>query len=176
MRTLLLLRHAKSAWPDGVADHDRPLAPRGRQAAPLIGARLSAQGPKPDLVLVSSARRTQETFALIDAALAGVDHRIEGGIYNASPHQLLELVREAPAEVPTLMLVGHNPGMAEFSVLLTAEGAGNAEALQRLKTNFPTAGLAILTFESDDWAEIGPRTGRLVDFITPRLLGGVDED
>jgi phosphohistidine phosphatase len=110
MRRLMLLRHAKSGWPGGVSDLDRPLATRGRDAAPLIARHLADEGLVPDLVLVSPARRTQETWNLVRGAAADAQVRTDSRIYEAPPGRLLEVVQEVRPEVRTLLMIGHNPG------------------------------------------------------------------
>lgn len=172
---LILMRHAKSAWPDGVSDFDRPLAPRGKEAAPLMGQWLAKQAESPDLVLVSAARRTRETWALVAPSLPGVDVEATPAIYAASAGSLLELVQEAGGKAGTLMLVGHNPGMQELAFGLAHPGRSDREALRRLSEKYPTAGIAILEAEGG-WRDISPGLMRLTTFITPRALGGIDED
>ncbi|OAP39179.1 phosphoglycerate mutase [Sinorhizobium glycinis] len=167
VRRLMLLRHAKSAWPEGVADHRRPLAERGRKAAPTIGAYMAAHGLLPDLALVSTARRAQETWELVAGALPRrIDVRDAVGIYEVSATAILGVIRGVEASARSLLLVGHNPGMAELALLLAGEG----DALPRLRDKFPTAGLAVIEFDAGQWSEIEPGRGRLVRFVTPRML------
>jgi phosphohistidine phosphatase len=176
MKRLLLLRHAKSAWPEGIIDHDRPLAERGRTAAPLLGAYLRDEALTPDLVLVSSARRTQETFRLATEGYPPPPMRLEPRIYEAHWKELLGVIAETPMAVRSLMLVGHNPGMANLALELTCVEGSNREALGRLSEKYPTAGLAVIEFAVGDWRQVQRDTGRLDRFVTPRQLGGVDED
>jgi len=176
MLRLFLLRHAKSAWPKNVADRDRPLAERGRQAAPLIGRHMVSAGYRPDFALVSIATRTRQTFALVDQVLKVPRHAVTPAIYGAGAEQLLELMRGLPDDHRAAMLVGHNPGMSDLAVLLTDEMASDDDAMQRLSTKYPTAGLAVFELEAEHWAETMPRSARLKAFVTPRMLGGVDED
>jgi phosphohistidine phosphatase len=175
MRRLMLLRHAKSDWPGMIADFDRPLAPRGRQAAPAIGQYLKAQGLVPDASLVSPARRTQETWGLVSEALgADVPMRVEAGIYEAYPEHLLALVRAAGPEVRSLLIVGHNPGLEELAAELA--GSGDAEQLKRMQGKYPTCALAVIVFDGDDWASVAPGEGHLDRFVTPASIGnGPDE-
>jgi phosphohistidine phosphatase len=114
-RLLLLVRHAKSAWPD-VADHERPLAPRGRRQAPLAGPRLRARGYRPVLVLCCTAKRMWETWQLITGELE-TSPRVaaEERIYGAAGTALLDLVRQTPLTVPALLLVGHDPGVPDLA-------------------------------------------------------------
>ncbi|AWM26798.1 SixA phosphatase family protein [Sinorhizobium fredii] len=169
IRRLMLLRHAKSAWPEGVADHRRPLAGRGRKAAPAIGTFMARRGLIPDLALVSTARRAQETWELVAEALPHkVAARDAVGIYEVAATAIIDVIRKVEPSVEKLLLVGHNPGMAELALLLA--GGGDAVALERLKEKFPTAGLAVMDFTIEQWSEIAPGAGRLVQFVTPRLL------
>jgi phosphohistidine phosphatase len=178
MRRLLLLRHAKSAWPEGVPDHDRPLAPRGREAAPLVGRFMAGEGLIPDRVVVSTALRTRQTAELVDGAMRLSDVRHDARIYEAPWQRLLDVVREqgAGASVATLLLVGHNPGVAELAVALVDPSRGDVEGLERLCAKVPTAALAAIDFDVGDFRDIARATGRLERFVTPRALGGVDED
>lgn len=170
MRRLILLRHTKSDWPDGIADQERPLAVRGRDAAPRIGAYLATEGLIADLVLVSPARRTRETWELVSAQLRAMPAvRSEPRLYEAPVARLLSVVREQPAGVHTLMLVGHNPGSEDLARLLIGSGPGEARA--RMEEKFPTGGLAVIDLPVDDWEEAMPGRGRLDRFITPRALG-----
>ena len=113
MLTLLLLRHAKSAWPRGMADQDRCLAERGRIAAPAIGAFMSQEKLEPDLVLVSPAKRAQETWELVRPFVTVGSEREEPHIYETQAPHILDVIRGVPANVKVLMLVGHNPGMPQ---------------------------------------------------------------
>ncbi|MBY0612183.1 MAG: histidine phosphatase family protein [Beijerinckiaceae bacterium] len=176
MRRLYLLRHAKSAWPDGVADHERPLAARGREAAPLIGAFMKREGFIPQSTLVSTARRTRETFALVNETLGAPPARFTDDIYDASWDDLLQLVRGVSDEAASLMLVGHNPGMADLSEALIDRARSNPSAASHLDLKYPTAGLAVFEVKVASWLDVAPGSGNLRQFITPRLLGGVDED
>lgn len=170
MRRLMLLRHAKSEWANaGGDDHERSLNPRGRDAAPRIGAYLAAAQIVPELVLCSTAARTRQTCELVTAAFDKAPTvRFRDELYLAEPDVIVGLVREAPAKVRTLMLVGHNPGIHQAAADLT--GSGPADACERLAAKFPTAAVAVLDFATDDWAEIHLHAGRLDRFITPRLL------
>ncbi|MER6778530.1 MULTISPECIES: histidine phosphatase family protein [unclassified Streptomyces] len=166
VRRLVILRHAKSAWPDGVPDHDRPLGPRGLRDAPAAGRLLARSFGVPDLVLCSPARRTRETW---DLAAAELDHvppvRHDPSLYAADAQDLLDVVREVPPEVGTLLLVGHNPGLEDL--VLLAAGAAAGDALERVRTKFPTSAVAVLTLQGP-WSHLGPGTALLTDFAVPR--------
>ncbi|HEY8564040.1 MAG TPA: histidine phosphatase family protein [Beijerinckiaceae bacterium] len=174
MRRLLLLRHAKSDWPEGVQDLDRALAPRGREAAPRMGAYLAAEHLLPDLVVVSPARRTRETWDLVRPFLGDVETRVEPRLYEATVDRLLEVVRDADAEARALLMIGHNPGFEDLARRLT--GHGDRYAFARLAQKYPTAGLAVIDFPLERWAEVEPRAGRLDRFVTPKTLGADADD
>jgi phosphohistidine phosphatase len=164
-RRLVLLRHAKSDWPD-VADHDRPLARRGRRDAPAVGRWLGENGYGPDAVVCSTALRARETWELaaggLLAAVPGAAPvlRYEPRVYEASVLGLLMLVREFSPEWRTALIVGHNPGLAELTV-------GLADPPPDPPSAFPTAAVAVLDLRRS-WAEAGPGEARLVCFRTPR--------
>lgn len=169
MKQLLLLRHAKSAWPDGVEDHDRPLGERGRRDAPRMGAHIAATGLQPDFALVSSARRTEETWGLVAPELKkSCPVRTAASIYEAEPPAILAAIHEAPEESKRLLVIGHNPGFEDLAALLAP--TGDAEALRRLKTKYPTGGLAVIGFDVGRWADVAAGRGRLEAFVTPKSL------
>jgi phosphohistidine phosphatase len=173
MRRLMILRHAKSDWPAGADDHARPLAPRGLRAAPVMGRYMIAQGLVPDFAIVSTARRTQETWALVRAEFgAAPPHRDEHRIYEASVDSLFAVVAGAP-DVRTLLMVGHNPGSEELASDLT--GSGDEADLIRMR-RFPTCALAVIDFDTEHWAHVTHGTGRLNRYVTPGSIGqGPDE-
>ena len=159
-RRLVLLRHAKSDWPEDVADHDRPLAARGRRDAPLAGRWLARHGHVPGAVICSTARRARETWDLAATALdVSPAVRYETRVYEATVLGLLMLVREIPDEQSVVAIVGHNPGLAELAV-------GLAAPPPQPPASFPTAAIAVLTL-SGSWAEAGPGAARLLAFATP---------
>jgi len=159
---LLLLRHAKSSWDDPtLADHDRPLAARGRKAAKLIGARLRTDHTPVSLVLCSSAQRARETLDLV--APPG-EIEIDDGLYGASADDLLERVRQIAEDVDAVMLVGHNPAMHDLAVGLISDAGEHAVG------KFPTGALATLAF-TGSWRSLAPGRAELVAFLKPRELG-----
>jgi phosphohistidine phosphatase len=167
-RRLVLLRHAKSDWPD-VVDHERPLARRGRRDAPDAGRWLRREGYVPDRVLCSTARRASETWELAGAELgAHPPVTMEDGVYGASPADLLDLAHQTPADVVTLMIVGHEPTMRALTLELAGPPVAGAEtaALQRVREKFPTAAIAVLTFDGE-WADLGPGHANLTAFAVP---------
>ncbi len=169
MRRLYLLRHAKSSWDDpALADRDRPLSPRGRRAAKAIADHLGQEGLSPALVLCSSALRTRLTLAAILPSLDGDSEiRVEGALYGAGAAGLLERLRAVPEQVPSVLVIGHNPGLQELAVSLS----GSGEALRRLREHFPTGGLATLAIEDAGWAHVGVGDAEVVRFVVPRELG-----
>jgi phosphohistidine phosphatase len=170
MRRLLLLRHAKSSWDTpGLADLDRPLAPRGRQTAPLMAQLMAKRRWVPDLVLCSQAERVRETWQLM-APLLGeqIASKTLRTIYPGAPSRLLMVLHRAPDEARTLLLIGHNPGLAAFATSLC--GGGPKKALARMSAKFPTAGLAVIAFDAERWSEVAGGAGRLEAFVRPKDL------
>jgi phosphohistidine phosphatase len=163
-RRLILLRHAKSDWPD-VADHDRPLARRGRRDAPVVGRWLGGAGYVPDAVVCSTALRARQTWELASGALASEaggaspSVRYEPRVYQATVLGLLMLVREFPDDGHTMLIVGHNPGLAELAVGLAAPPPTPPVA-------FPTAAVAVLGVPGP-WASAAPGEAWLLDFAVP---------
>jgi phosphohistidine phosphatase len=166
-RQLILLRHAKSAWPDDVADSERPLAPRGRRDAPAMGGWLRAAGHVPGLVLCSPARRTRETWELAQQALgASPPVSYEPQVYGATSAELLTLARQTAPDIGSVLIVGHDPGMQRLTLDLAGQ---ESAALASVRAKFPTAAVAILAF-SGPWPDLAPGEARLEDFIRPRDL------
>lgn len=172
MRTLLLLRHAKSSWDDpGLVDHDRPLSPRGVRAAKKVAGHLHESGLRPDLVLCSSARRTRQTLEGLELILGGtVEVRIETELYGASSHELLLRLQAVDPAVSTVLVIGHNPGLEDLAVDLA--GDGEPAALTELHTKFPTAALAVFDLGGDEWADLRHESARLIEIVLPRELPG----
>jgi phosphohistidine phosphatase len=166
-RRLILLRHAKSDWPD-VPDEDRPLAKRGRRDAPRIGRWLRDRGYLPDVVVCSAARRTRQTWELVAPELDGSpDVRFEPRAYGASALTLLYLTRELPGQYRTAMLIGHNPGLEELTASLTAAEDGRQTGPPGIR--LPTAGVAVVEF-AGDWPDLAPGQARLLDAVVPADL------
>jgi phosphohistidine phosphatase len=168
MKTLTLLRHAKSSWDDPVdRDFDRPLNRRGVRAARTIGQEMRKQGLTFDLVIASPAVRVVETLAeLAEGYGRAFDPRYEQKVYLASPTTLLEIVQAADDSTDRLLIVGHNPGLESLALMLAAEGALRDE----LAIKYPTATLAEISFAADHWDEVGNLPGTLVRFLRPRDL------
>jgi phosphohistidine phosphatase len=168
VKRLFLLRHAKSSWDDpGLDDHDRPLAPRGRQASALIAEHIRRARIGPVLVLCSSARRTRETLERVMPALDPVEVRFERELYGASFEDLLQRLHEVPDEVESVMVLGHQPAIQELALHLAGEGS----ELERVRAKFPTAALATLTF-TGEWSELGHQSAELIAYVKPKQLKG----
>ncbi len=168
MRRLVLLRHAKAVQSSGEGDRARILTQRGREDAVRAGQWLRAHAFSPDLVLVSDAARTRETAELVLRELGRAPHvRMDLKLYLADVRGLLRAIRSAPQGCRTLLVIGHNPGLAELAGALA--GGGERAALAQLAAGFPTAGLAVFTLD-DEWAEAAEQSGRLERFITARSL------
>ncbi|HWA45029.1 MAG TPA: histidine phosphatase family protein [Hypericibacter adhaerens] len=170
MKRLYLLRHTKSSWKeDDLSDHERPLAPRGRRAAPPIGVYLRDHAILPDLVLASSARRTRETWELVSLMLPKPpDVLYEDKLYLADAAEIMARLRKVDHDVDSVLIVGHNPGLQELAERLF--GDGDAGALAKLTAKFPTGGLALYQFDIERWDELVPGIGKLTDFVVPRDL------
>jgi phosphohistidine phosphatase len=174
MRRLMLLRHAKTEndAPSG-RDQDRRLDNRGHRDAAEIGGWIGRHPPFPDLVLVSHAVRAHQTWEIAWEAMKELvpEPQVEltPELYGADVSQLLETIRDAcSADPQRLMVVGHNPGMHELALALA--GSGDPAGRKALTDNLPTSGLAIFDFEIDDWTDVAFRRGRLVQFVSPKLL------
>ena len=171
MKTLYLLRHAKSAWDDpSLHDHDRPLAPRGKKAAPLIGRHLRDRKARVDLALCSTARRARQTCDRVLAEMGDGKPpvELERRLYLCGASALLERLHAVPDSVAALMLVAHNPDLHELALRLI--GGGNQAMRASLAEKFPTAAYTILTFDTARWSDLAEGSGMLVDFVRPRDL------
>ena len=162
-RQLVLVRHAKAA--SGNVDRERPLADRGMADAPEIGRWLAERQVVPDRVVVSPARRARQTWELAAAGLGpAVEPVLDGRVYDNTVEDLLEVIRETPAAVSTLAIVGHNPGIQDLAVALD-DGRGDDDARRDVAGKYRTSGVAVFTLK-DPWAEA--RAGTLTLFAAPR--------
>lgn len=167
LRRLVVLRHAKSARPEGVPDSRRPLAPRGLRDAPAAGRALAEADLLPDLALCSTAVRARQTWQLASGEWGTPPPvRYEPRLYGADVPTLLDVVRETPPEVETLLLVGHNPGLEDL--LLALAGDGLDDTLERLRTKFPTSAVAVLAWHGTGWPALAPGVALLTSFTVPR--------
>ena len=170
MKTIYMLRHAKSSWDDSsLSDHDRPLNKKGRAAAPRVGAHMKEAGYLPDLVLCSTATRTRQTLdAVLSESEAEPAIEFQEELYLAGPGEMLDLVRSVPDTVESVLLVGHNPGTEMLTAALSGDGL--PETVHLMSAKFPTAGLAIIELSVDRWKDIVSGCGSLREFVRPRDL------
>lgn len=170
MRQLLLLRHAKSSWDEAtLSDHARPLNARGRRAAAAMGGRLRELGLVPDIVLVSSARRTLQTLeGLRPIEGAPIVHVLDA-LYLAPWTTLMEGLRKVPETARSVLLLAHNPGLHDLAMALVGPGAAGSPNAQRLADGYPTGALAEFSVASH-WQELAEGGGRLTRFLCPRDL------
>ena len=170
MRRLLIFRHAhaEKSQPGG-QDHARVLTERGRADAKLLGAYIDRHGFVPARALVSTAERARETWQHAASAMrAPPAADFEARIYDARPHDIVTLLKKAPAEAASLMLIGHNPTLHELAALLIA--SGDHELRERLREELPTAGLAVIEFAFDAWEKLHAHSGRLERFVSPKSI------
>jgi phosphohistidine phosphatase len=165
MRTLYLLRHAKSSWDNpALPDRERPLAPRGLRDAKRIAKHIGQLGITPALVLCSPALRTRETLDLLRPRLAEAAVEVDEQLYGSSSETLLERIRSVPDDVGSVLLIGHNPGLQDLALVLASRGA----KLKRLEAKFPTAALATLAV--GHWSTLSPGDAELVAYVVPKQL------
>ena len=165
MKRLILTRHAKSAWDDPLMpDHDRPLNERGNAASADLGQWLASRGYVPDMVLCSDALRTHKTWSGIAPALPGTPiFELKPALYHAGPDVMLAVLRHATGD--TVMMIGHNPGIAEFAARLVAHAPKNPEFAR-----YPTGATLVAEFPVDQWGDVMPGTGVVDDFVVPREI------
>ena len=170
MKVLYLLRHAKSSWKDpALDDFDRPLNKRGKQAGKLMGKHLNRDGVRPHLILCSAAERARMTLGLVAGELGGeIPTEIEDDLYMAGPEEMVRRLAHVDDSVASVMMIGHNPGIEHLAVILTGDGDG--VSWQRMNEKYPTAALAVLTFDISTWRRIEPGSGTLTAFVCPRDL------
>jgi phosphohistidine phosphatase len=167
VHTLYLLRHAKSSWDDpALADHERPLASRGRRDGKRVAEHLRREKLEPELVLCSSAARTRETLELVRPALGDATVLVEDELYGASSDGLLARIRQVPDEVASVLVIGHNPGLEELALELASSG----DELERLEEKFPTGALARLEL-AEQWGRVAPGGATLTAYVVPKQLG-----
>jgi phosphohistidine phosphatase len=165
MKRLILTRHAKSAWDDPtMADHDRPLNERGKAAAADLGQWLASRDYVPGEVLCSDALRTRKTFSGLAPALpASPVLELKPALYHAGADVMLAVLRHASAD--TVMMIGHNPGIAEFAARLVASPPLNPEFHR-----YPTGATLVVDFAAQSWGDVAYGQGAVVDFIVPREI------
>jgi phosphohistidine phosphatase len=175
-RRLVVIRHSKSSYPDGVADHDRPLAPRGVEDARAMGAWLATNVGTPDHVVVSTARRTRGTWTLAAESvgyIGAADYDttspgplvIDPRVYEANTDTLLTVLRETPDRARVAFLVGHNPGCEDLVASLAA--SADPHAAKVIAAKYPTSGVAVLDFNGP-WGLLSSHSAHLSSFVAPR--------
>ncbi len=172
MKTLSLLRHAKSSWDDpALDDAERPLADRGRAAAPRMGRHMADNGPRPDTILCSPARRTRETLALLGDPGLDVPVRFDPALYGGGPDAVLDRVRAVDDAAGHVLVIGHNPDLESLAAELAArDGSSDADALGRMERKYPTAALAVFRVPADSWADVRAGGCPLLGFTRPKDL------
>jgi phosphohistidine phosphatase len=176
MHQLLLLRHARSSSDDtAMADRDRPLNARGLRAAAAMRRAMRELGLAPDLILVSSARRTMETMSALEPWDDTPLVECLDELYLASENRLLGELRDVAETVRTVMLIGHNPGLHDLATTLADRHASAGGLVRAIHEGFPTGALAEFSI-AFPWHRLGPGGGRLLRFLTPRGLRGPDLD
>jgi phosphohistidine phosphatase len=163
-RMLLLMRHAKSDYPAGVVDHERPLAPRGVREAGLAGEWLQSSVPRIDAVLCSTANRARETLSRtgLDAPVTFAER-----LYDAVPGTIIDEIKRADDEVTTLLVIGHEPAISNVALGLAGAPGSSQAAAERISTKFPTSAIAVLQVDPP-WRDLEPGGAALVTFHVPR--------
>ncbi len=166
MKRIRLLRHAKSSWADsGLADHDRPLSRRGEEAGRRVATWIAEHGLRPQLVLCSTATRARRTLELVLPSLGDPVIAFEAGLYHASAEDLIGRLQALDADLDDVLLIGHNPGLQDLALLLSAPSPERESIAAKLPTG------ALVTIElSSDWASAGDGDGRIAALALPREL------
>jgi phosphohistidine phosphatase len=170
MKTIFLLRHAKSSWKDaGLSDFDRPLNKRGKQSAKALASHMAAEGIDPDVVLCSAAKRTRSTLKRVQTGF-GTEAKtiVDEAYYHAGLGDWMRHLLELDTGVASAMVVGHNPGIEELAHHLI--GGGDEDAYGRLCFKYPTGGFAVLTADVGTWSQLKGGGARLRSFVCPRDL------
>jgi phosphohistidine phosphatase len=171
-RRVVLVRHAKSAWPHGVPDHERPLAGKGRRNAQATGKWFATEGPRPQLVLCSDAVRARHTWEIIAGSISGAmpgpgpQVCLQPELYGADPQDVLDLLHPVEDSVSVVVVVGHQPTLSETVLLLAGKGSDRG-GLARLRAKYPTNGVAVLRFHGR-WEDLAARGAVLELFAVPR--------
>lgn len=176
MKTLHLLRHAKSDWADAdLGDHERPLNARGIAAAKAMGKALAAEGFRVGAIYCSTATRARETYELLRKPLPRSPATFHDELYMVSPGDLMAFIRAVPDEHQSIMLIGHNPATHEIALSLIARAAADArESVAALKSKYATGALCTIEFDTAQWRKVAPGKGTLVRYLRPKDLGAVD--
>jgi phosphohistidine phosphatase len=170
VKTVFLMRHAKSSWDDPqLADQDRPLTSRGRKAAARMGEYMRDADLRPSIVLCTSALRVRQTLELLRPALPEkTTVKVEPRLYSAGSKELLTRIRRLSPAATSVLVVGHNPAMQDLVLGL----ASKSPKLNAIRNKFPTAALAVLDAPIDEWRQLVPGQASLVHFVTPKGLRG----
>ncbi len=170
MKTLILLRHAKSSWDHTeLADHDRPLGPRGERASLVMGRYMVQAGLLPDLILCSTAQRATDTCALVISQWPeSPPIEYDRDIYLSGDRLIRQRISKVDGAIGTLLVVGHNPDLQNLTVALAA--GNNAPLKKQARERFPTGALAVVRFEVDEWPAILASQGTLCELTVPRSL------
>lgn len=170
MKTLFVLRHAKSDWStEGQDDHERSLSDRGERAALVIGRYMAQTGYRPDFILCSDARRAAETCAIVTSQWQMVSPiEAERALYQAGRSGVLRRLGAVVSKYESVMLIGHNPDLHELVAGLAQ--SGSVEWIQSATGKFPTAALAVLELPIEHWRDTAKASGTLVDYATPKTL------
>jgi phosphohistidine phosphatase len=170
VRLIYLFRHAKSSWDDpSLEDFDRPLAPRGQRAVETMQSYMALADVRPDLVLCSASQRTRATLEGVRRVIGeAVSVTCDRELYHAGPRGLLARLCGLPDEVTSVMMIGHNPGLQSLGIALS--GRGGEDVMVRMRSKFPTAGLATLVFRGKSWSGLAPGACELHSFVVPRDL------
>jgi phosphohistidine phosphatase len=169
MLTLMLLRHAKSSWAEaGGADIDRPLNARGQAAASAMGRHIASKGLIPQLVLCSPAKRARDTWKIVAAEFKTIPAiQFDPDIYDfGDGTAIMACLRQKGGTASSIMLVGHSPSIAGLALKLV--GRGENRHRERLEQKYPTAALAVINLDLDDWSKLAEGAGTLVDFVRPK--------
>lgn len=168
IKRLVIMRHAKSDWPGGVADHDRPLEERGHRDAPQAGKWLLKHDVVPDFILCSSALRTRQTCTWVCSELGdkAPTPKLEDGLYAASAKRMLTVINHVPDTVTTLMVISHMPGVQDLAMHLASRDS-NHDAYMDAATRWPTSALTVMETERS-WDELDGQDARLTHFKVPR--------
>lgn len=162
-----MLRHAKSDYPGGVADHDRPLAPRGIREAALAGDWIRGCVPAVDAVLCSTATRTRQTLARTSLDVDDAAVRYDDDLYDATPGTVIRLINGVDDDVWTLLVIGHEPTMSELALGLADPDGSDPAAVEQISAKFPTSAIAMLS-TSTPWDRLALHGARLTGFHVPR--------
>ncbi|MGW9551029.1 SixA phosphatase family protein [Citricoccus zhacaiensis] len=167
-KTLILLRHAKSDWPDGVNDHDRPLGGRGNREAPAAGQWLAGQGLYPDMILCSDAVRTRQTCTWVCSELGekAPTAYLDSRLYEADATRALAVINETEERVRTLMVIGHMPWVQDLGMRIASVDS-DEEAVVSMAERYPTLGLQVFKVPGE-WASLDGRDARMIHFVVPR--------